>query len=87
MAEFLLELFSEEIPAGMQPRAAEDLKWLITGKLEEAGLSFDAADAHSGPRRLTLVVDGLPESQLDVSEENLSYYSELPPVAHPAKSP
>ncbi len=69
MAELLLELFSEEIPARMQARAAEDLKGLVTGKLKAAGLEFSSADAYVTPRRLTLVLDGLPEKQPDVSEE------------------
>ena len=69
MAELLLELFSEEIPARMQARAAEDLKGLVTGKLKAAGLEFSSADAYVTPRRLTLVIDGLPDKQPDVSEE------------------
>jgi glycyl-tRNA synthetase beta chain len=69
MAELLLELFSEEIPARMQARAAEDLKRLVTEKLKEAGLAFTRADAYVTPRRLALVVDGLPTAQPDVSEE------------------
>jgi glycyl-tRNA synthetase beta chain len=60
MAEFLLELFSEEIPARMQAKAAEDLKDLITKGLAENGLAFTKAEAHSTPRRITVVVDGLP---------------------------
>jgi glycyl-tRNA synthetase beta chain len=69
MAELLLELFSEEIPARMQARAAEDLKRLVTDKLKAAGLSFTRADAYATPRRLALVVDGLPTAQPDVKEE------------------
>ena len=69
MAELLLELFSEEIPARMQARAAEDLKRLVTEKLKAAGLSFSRADAYATPRRLTLVIDGLPTAQPDVREE------------------
>lgn len=69
MPELLLELFSEEIPARMQARAAQDLKKLVTDKLKAGGLAFDSADAYVTPRRLTLVVDGLPEKQPDVSEE------------------
>jgi glycyl-tRNA synthetase beta chain len=69
MPELLLELFSEEIPARMQARAAEDLKRLVTDKLTAAGLAFTRADAYVTPRRLALVVDGLPEKQPDVSEE------------------
>ncbi|HVT51683.1 MAG TPA: glycine--tRNA ligase subunit beta, partial [Dongiaceae bacterium] len=69
MAELLLELFSEEIPARMQARAADDLKRLVTEKLKAAGLAFTRADAYATPRRLALVVDGLPTSQPDVKEE------------------
>ena len=69
MAELLLELFSEEIPARMQNRAAEDLKRLATDALKAAGLAFARADAYVTPRRLALVVDGLPEKQPDVTEE------------------
>jgi len=69
MAELLLELFSEEIPARMQARAAEDLKRLVTEKLKAAGLAFSRADAYATPRRLALVVEGLPLAQPDVTEE------------------
>ncbi|TXH37019.1 MAG: glycine--tRNA ligase subunit beta [Rhodospirillaceae bacterium] len=69
MAELLLEIFSEEIPARMQVRAAEDLKRLVTEKLKAAGLAFKRADAYVTPRRLALVVDGLPVTQADVKEE------------------
>ena len=69
MAEFLLELLSEEIPARMQARAAEDLKRLLTEKLKAAGLEFTKADAFVTPRRLALVIDGLPVAQPDVKEE------------------
>ncbi len=69
MAEFLLELFSEEIPARMQARAAEDLQRLVTDGLAKAGLSFASAKSFVTPRRLVLVVDGLPTAQPDVSEE------------------
>ncbi|MBT5752232.1 MAG: glycine--tRNA ligase subunit beta [Rhodospirillaceae bacterium] len=69
MAELLLELFSEEIPARMQRRAADDLARLVTGQLEKAGLDFDEARSYATPRRLVLVVEGLPETQPDVREE------------------
>ena len=69
MAELLLELLSEEIPARMQARAAEDLKRLVTEKLKAANLAFTRADAFVTPRRLALVVDGLPEQQPDLVEE------------------
>src|SRR5262245_40990032 len=69
MAELLLELFSEEIPARMQARAAEDLKRLVTEKLKAAGLAFTHAESYATPRRLALAVEGLPLAQPDVSEE------------------
>jgi glycyl-tRNA synthetase beta chain len=69
MPELLLELLSEEIPARMQTRAAEDLQRLVSEKLAAAGLTFTSARALATPRRLALVVDGLPERQPDRSEE------------------
>lgn len=69
MPDLLLELLSEEIPARMQKRAADDLKRLVSDALKAAGLSFDGAEAHSTPRRLALSVTGLPVKQPDVSEE------------------
>ena len=69
MPELLLELLSEEIPARMQGRAAEDLRRLVTEKLNAAGLTFTDAVSHVTPRRLILVIDGLPEKQPDVTEE------------------
>ena len=69
MAELLLELLSEEIPARMQARAAEDLRRLLTNGLKAARLAFADARAFVTPRRLVLVVDGLPDRQPDVTEE------------------
>ncbi len=69
MPELLLEILSEEIPARMQARAADDLKRLVTDGLKAAGLEFTSANAYVTPRRLALVVDGLAEKQPDVSEE------------------
>jgi glycyl-tRNA synthetase beta chain len=69
MPDLLLEFFSEEIPARMQARAAEDLKKLVTDKLVEAGLTYEGAKAFATPRRLTLAVAGVPVRQPDVKEE------------------
>jgi len=69
MAEFLLELRSEEIPARMQAKAAADLKRLATDKLTRASLDHSEAHAYVTPRRLALVVDGLPEKQPDTTQE------------------
>jgi glycyl-tRNA synthetase beta chain len=69
MAELLLELLTEEIPARMQSRAAEDLAMLATDKLEAAGLVPSDVHAFATPRRLTLVAEGLPDRQPDATEE------------------
>ncbi|MDM7946846.1 MAG: glycine--tRNA ligase subunit beta [Oceanibaculum nanhaiense] len=69
MADLLLEIFSEEIPARMQARASEDMKRLVCDALTAAGLSFDSAAAYVTPRRLALSVEGLPLTQPDVTEE------------------
>jgi glycyl-tRNA synthetase beta chain len=69
MAELLLEILSEEIPARMQGRAAEDLKRLVCEGLGKAGLEFSKAEAFVTPRRLALVVDGLPLRTPDLKEE------------------
>jgi glycyl-tRNA synthetase beta chain len=66
MAELLLELFSEEIPARMQDRAREDLARLLGELLAEAGLAFDQPiRSYATPRRLTVVATGLPPRQPD----------------------
>ncbi len=69
MPELLLELFSEEIPARMQAKAAEDMRALITNALVDAGLTYEGAQVHSTPRRLVLSVEGLNAKAADTSEE------------------
>jgi len=69
MPQFLLELFSEEIPARMQEAATADLARLARDGLAQAGLAFDEPRAFAGPRRLALVVEGLPVAQADRVEE------------------
>ncbi len=69
MADLLIELFSEEIPARMQAKAQADLLAALTGKLKEAGLGWKDAFAVSGPRRLTAVIEGLDARSGDVREE------------------
>jgi len=69
MPDLLLELFSEEIPARMQAKAAEDLKKLVTDALVAAGVLYEGASAYSTPRRLALTVHGLPARQPDTREE------------------
>ncbi|HEU0060247.1 MAG TPA: glycine--tRNA ligase subunit beta [Hyphomicrobiaceae bacterium] len=69
MAELLLELFSEEIPARMQLRAADDLKRLVLDGLKAQGLAVGSARAFVTPRRLTLMVDDVPAKSPGLSEE------------------
>ena len=69
MPDLLLEFFSEEIPARMQARAAEDLRKAVTDKLVAAGLHYEGAKAFATPRRLALTVQGVPVRQPDIKEE------------------
>ena len=69
MPNLLIELFSEEIPARMQRRAAEDLKKLITNGMVDAGLTYAGAAAFSTPRRLTLAVEDVLSESPTVREE------------------
>jgi glycyl-tRNA synthetase beta chain len=69
MPQLLLELFSEEIPARMQAGAARDLERMAAERLKAAGLTWDALTTCAGPRRLTLVVEGLPAATPDREEE------------------
>ena len=69
MPDLLLELFSEEIPARMQGKAADDLKKMVTDRLVDAGLVYEGARAFVTPRRLTLFVQGVPARQPDLKEE------------------
>jgi glycyl-tRNA synthetase beta chain len=68
MPELLLELFSEEIPARFQRKAAADLKQAVTSALVEAGLVYEGASAFVTPRRLALTVAGLPARSPDTRE-------------------
>lgn len=81
MPELLLELFSEEIPARMQARAADDLKRLMAERLAEARLDYEAMRSYATPRRLALVVDGLPERQPDLAEERRGPRADAPEKA------
>ncbi|MFO7477105.1 MAG: glycine--tRNA ligase subunit beta [Methyloceanibacter sp.] len=81
MAELLLELFSEEVPARMQTRAREDLARLLGGKLGEAGLEFKNIETYATPRRLTAVVTGLPVRSPDLREEKKGPRVDAPEAA------
>ena len=69
MPDLLLEFLSEEIPARMQARAAEDLRKLVTDRLVAAGLVYEGAKAFATPRRLALSVHGIPARQPDIKDE------------------
>ena len=69
MADLILELFSEEIPARMQAKAESDLGAALEKTLGEAGLNWSKLETASGPRRMVVFVDGLSERSADVKEE------------------
>ena len=69
MPNLLIELFSEEIPARMQAKAADDLRRMVTDGLVEAGLTYAGAAAFHTPRRLALSIDGLSSESKAVREE------------------
>ena len=81
MPELLIELFSEEIPARMQQKAADDLRQMVTNALVEAGLTYEGAQAHGGARRLVLSVEGLDAKAADVNEERKGPRVDAPQAA------
>ena len=81
MPDLLIELFSEEIPARMQPRAREDLKRLVTDGLVEAGLTYASAGAFSTPRRLVLALEGLSAESRPTREERKGPRTDAPQAA------
>ncbi|KAA2313109.1 glycine--tRNA ligase subunit beta [Pseudooceanicola sediminis] len=81
MPDLLIELFSEEIPARMQARAAEDLKKRITDGLVEAGLTYAGAAAFHTPRRLTLALSGLLAESPTLREERKGPRTDAPEKA------
>ena len=81
MPELFIELFSEEIPARMQAKAAEDLRSLVTNGLVEAGLAYEGAQVHVTPRRLALSVEGLNAKAGDLREERKGPRTDAPKPA------
>jgi len=81
MAELLLELLSEEIPAGLQSPGADQLRRHVVDALKEAEIEFADAKTHSAPRRLALVVDGLPSVQADRTIERKGPRTDAPDKA------
>ena len=80
-ADFLLELFSEEIPARMQARARADLARMFPEALAAAGLGHGAITTFSTPRRLALIAEGLPLATEAVCEEIKGPRTSAPPQA------
>ncbi len=81
MSDLLIELFSEEIPARMQAKAAEDLKRLVTGGMVDRGLTYAHAAAFATPRRLVLAVEGLPAMTPALAEERKGPRVDAPQAA------
>jgi glycyl-tRNA synthetase beta chain len=81
MPDLLLELFSEEIPARMQSKAADDLRKGVTDALVERGFLYEGAKAFVTPRRLALHIAGLPAKGQDVVEEKKGPRTDAPPAA------
>lgn len=81
MADLLIELFSEEIPARMQARAADDLKKLVTDGMVERGLTYEAAAAFATPRRLALSISGLLKETHPTREERKGPRTDAPEKA------
>src|SRR5690606_22611236 len=81
MPDLLIELFSEEIPARMQARAAGDFKRLMTDALVEAGLTYAEAGAFSTPRRLALALTGLTAASAALREERKGPRVDAPEAA------
>lgn len=81
MPDLLIELFSEEIPARMQPKARADLQKLITDGVVEAGLTYASAGAFSTPRRLTLTIEGLTANSPTLREERKGPRTDAPEKA------
>src|SRR3954451_9307147 len=81
MADFLLELLSEEIPARMQARAREDLARLFAAEIGKAGLKAEVLETYATPLRLALVARGLPAETEAVREETKGPRASAPPQA------
>jgi len=81
MAEWLLEIFSEEIPSRMQRGAQEQLKTLAEAHFQEQGLPFEAVRTFVTPRRLTLLVEGLPLQTPEKLEEKKGPRVDAPQAA------
>jgi glycyl-tRNA synthetase beta chain len=80
MSELFVELFSEEIPARMQVKGAEDFRTALEAGLKKAGLAFTESCAYSSARRIAVVVRGLPDVQPDIQEDRKGPKVGAPPA-------
>lgn len=81
MAQLLLELFSEEIPAGLQISVKKDLKQIFEERLKKDGIDFKSVTCHSGARRVTVIVEGLPSELKDSVDERRGPRADAPEKA------
>ncbi len=81
VADFLLELLSEEIPSRMQAKACKDLQSSFEAELAKAGLAAESVETYATPRRLALIAHGLPAETAAVSEELKGPRAGAPPQA------
>ena len=61
MSEFFLELFSEEIPSGLQKNAREGILKLFTESFKKSNIKFKTSKSYSTPKRLVFFFDGISE--------------------------
>ena len=61
MAELFIELLSDEIPAKLQIDARETIKKEIIKNLEKKEIVYKSSQSYSTPKRLVVVIDGIPE--------------------------
>ncbi len=69
MSEFLLELYSEEIPPELQISARKELKKIIESSLKQENVKYLDFFDYSSPTRLTIIIKGLPERVTIPSKE------------------
>ena len=81
MPDFLLELFSEEIPARMQADAARQLRERFEALLSDVGMDAARIETHVTPRRLVLLGSGLPAESAPIREERRGPRTDAPEKA------
>lgn len=81
MADFLLEILSEEIPARMQKDAAEQLEAMVREFFKAQNLSYGQTKTYVTPRRLTIVAFDVQELQEDIKTEKRGPQTSAPEQA------